>query len=288
MTMPNYGECETKGSRVHHNEWGKPVGKYTGQWRDGKLQGVGKLEYENGEVYDGWWMKGQKMGIGKLIQDQQIYYGYWKNGQQHGKGAVFYPNGGKYIGQWDFNAKQGYGVMIYGDGRRYEGWWYDDKHDGHGVLYYVDDSVYKGCWKAGNKHGEAVFVDVQGQEHKERWDSTTGQDKAYRPEVELPLDASGQKPKLRTKRHARKGTTFGDAQKWRNSFFQENPKPSMPRHSLAHGMVASVAASRRRQDMFTSPGSDNAASTAGGLTAPTSPHAFFSKPLSPTTMFTPR
>lgn len=41
-------------------------GTYTGEWKEGSMQGVGKMIYKNGRVYEGQWSNGMPNGDGKL------------------------------------------------------------------------------------------------------------------------------------------------------------------------------------------------------------------------------
>jgi hypothetical protein len=76
-------------------------GKYFGEFRDGKPNGLGTLTYrQHGE-----------------------YVGEFRDGWPSGRGAYAYPDGRKYIGEWrngDFNGR---GVRTYPDGRKEDGDW---------------------------------------------------------------------------------------------------------------------------------------------------------------------
>ena len=58
--------------------------KYTGEWIDGKANGIGVKTLPNGTIYDGHWTDG-KFDKGKCTYpDGKIYEGEWKDGKPSG------------------------------------------------------------------------------------------------------------------------------------------------------------------------------------------------------------
>lgn len=58
--------------------------KYTGDWEDGKANGLGIKQLPNGTVYEGNWIDG-KFDKGKCTYpDGKIYDGKWKDGKPFG------------------------------------------------------------------------------------------------------------------------------------------------------------------------------------------------------------
>jgi hypothetical protein len=77
-------------------------GTYTGNLKDSKRDGRGKMKYENGSVYNGKWYIDQKWGEGEMkYKNGDVYNGEWfqdkKNGRQ---GEMKYKNGDVYNGNW--------------------------------------------------------------------------------------------------------------------------------------------------------------------------------------------
>ena len=68
------GNCtDGKGTK----EWSNGD-KYTGEWKNGKINGLGTFKWSNGDKYTG----------------------EWKNGKTHGKGSMEWSSGDKYVGEW--------------------------------------------------------------------------------------------------------------------------------------------------------------------------------------------
>ena len=62
--------------------------------KKGKMDGLGKLTYNDGTIYEGEYKNGIKKGKGKLIYSGgKIYEGYFDNGLHDGEG--FYTENGK-------------------------------------------------------------------------------------------------------------------------------------------------------------------------------------------------
>lgn len=118
----------------------KVVGKYTGNWRDGKKHGYGSLVYSNGSKYEGEWRDGERHGRGvywveegKKLRKQ--YAGEWEHDKRHGVGTFFYQNGARFEGLWVHNKREGSGRMEYADDQGvYEGEWLGNQRSGRGSL----------------------------------------------------------------------------------------------------------------------------------------------------------
>jgi hypothetical protein len=104
---------------------------YTGTFVDGKRNGVGRMEYANGNNYQGQWK-----------DDRRV------------KGEFKYKIGNSYTGQFDDQVMEGVGRFEWIDGSVYEGGWHDGK--AHGIGRFTkpgaDGYVYEGAWKANKKH----------------------------------------------------------------------------------------------------------------------------------------
>jgi hypothetical protein len=86
-----------------------PNGKcYKGQFKDGKIHGLGRSKYCNVDIYEGQFLNGKLNGKGEYLlilgiytyADKRVMVGDWKNDVLHGEGKSFWPTGGKYEGVW--------------------------------------------------------------------------------------------------------------------------------------------------------------------------------------------
>jgi len=106
---------------------------YRGQVKDGRMHGVGRMEWTGGDSYEG----------------------PWKEGLMDGTGVYKFANGSRYQGQFKGNLRDGYGIFTYNDGSLYEGQWKNDKPHGTGKTIYPNGHVTAGEFKEGEQ-------DVQG------------------------------------------------------------------------------------------------------------------------------
>jgi vacuolar-type H+-ATPase subunit H len=160
-----------------------PDGIYTGELLDGKRQGRGTMNYNNGDVYTGSWSEDQRNGQGEMISfNQTNFVGEWSN-DLFRKGKQTRPNGDTYSGIFNENGQlvQGefiqsngyyqkgtfdeYGVFQTGtikikltDGTLYEGEYADQKYTGQAVMQYPEKGiVYTGQVLDGKKHGTGIL-----------------------------------------------------------------------------------------------------------------------------------
>lgn len=55
-----------------------PDGKYYGVCLDNKIRnGLGKMEYKNGDIYEGHWENDKKHGEGEFTSENFTYRGVW-------------------------------------------------------------------------------------------------------------------------------------------------------------------------------------------------------------------
>jgi hypothetical protein len=104
------------------------AGRYEGEFRNGKLNGFGTLNYTQGDRY----------------------VGHWREDQRDGFGSYTHPSGNKYTGQWKDGKPHGQGISILSNRGRYVGHHLNGQRQGEGVLYAADGSVEaSGLWKDG-------------------------------------------------------------------------------------------------------------------------------------------
>ena len=108
---------------------------YSGELKNGKRHGKGKLVLRNGDIYIGSWEDNRKTGQGVYLYSNGIKYnGQWKDDIMEGSGSFIFPRTGTYYGDIKKGQMTGYGVFKYNDG-----------------------SVYEGCWKEGKWHGRGKY-----------------------------------------------------------------------------------------------------------------------------------
>jgi len=92
---------------------------YTGEWKQGKRDGLGKMEWRNSAEYQGEWRQGKRSGMGQhRFPNGEMYIGSWSNGRRDGAGQRIFANNARFIGIWKANRKDGVGVYIMPHGRR--------------------------------------------------------------------------------------------------------------------------------------------------------------------------
>jgi hypothetical protein len=153
---------------------GRFAGKvYEGEWKEGKMEGVGKMWDNNGNVYEGEWENGKRRGKG-VMRDccGNVYQGDWRRDERHGDGAAQFGDGDTYVGGWRNNRKHGRGVYRWSDGSMYEGEYVDDLREGKGVCRFSSGLCYKGMLKEGMRHGNGVLKDSSGNVlEKGKWEN---------------------------------------------------------------------------------------------------------------------
>lgn len=121
-------------------------GKYTGDRVNGKKQGKGKYEWNDGSVYEGEFYEDNLNGYGKLdIPQKGTYEGYFVKGKKSEQGTYMFENKDRYIGKWDNDKMCGQGIYTFANGDKYEGEFSDNKFNGQGT-YTKDGKKYSGTW----------------------------------------------------------------------------------------------------------------------------------------------
>ena len=138
------------------------VGNYIGEFKNNKRDGKGKMNLNNGNVYEGDFKNGKYEGKGIFIfKNGDRYQGDFKNDKFEGKGKFYYNNGDKYDGDWKKDKKDGKGIFYYANGSRYEGDWKNDNKEGNGIYYYNYGDREMGDYVNGNKVGKHVTLDIK-------------------------------------------------------------------------------------------------------------------------------
>lgn len=107
---------------------------YDGQWYQNMIHGQGKLTWLSGACYTGEFKNGRYNGIGCYVSESGTkYVGKWKDGYKHGQGKQTWADGRIYQGNFVQNKRHGYGRMVYPDGTTYAGGWESGNRVGCGI-----------------------------------------------------------------------------------------------------------------------------------------------------------
>uniref|UniRef100_A0A8B9F9A4 ALS2 C-terminal like n=1 Tax=Amazona collaria TaxID=241587 RepID=A0A8B9F9A4_9PSIT len=158
--------------------WGKPHGKGTLKWRDGRNHvGDFKEGLEHGfgiclvprrsedryDCYKCHWYKGKMRGYGICeYGNDMVYKGYFKDDVRQGFGILencSAEHSFKYTGQWENDKKNGYGVWEDKDrGERYIGTWLDDHKHGQGIVVTQSGVCYQRTFHADKMVGSGILL----------------------------------------------------------------------------------------------------------------------------------
>ena len=123
--------------------------QYSGEWINGNLY-KGILIFPNGNKYTGEFKDNKLNGKGKLIfTNGDEYEGEWKDSKKDGKGIIKLSNGDRYEGEFKDDKYNGLGIFTFLDGNKYEGEFKDDNYHGEGIFYFSDGRVIQGTFKNG-------------------------------------------------------------------------------------------------------------------------------------------
>ena len=98
--------------------------KYEGQMLQEQMHGRGIFTCTQGYVYTGEFKYGKPNGLGKLVYDNgDKYEGGFLNDTLHGRGKYSYANGDCYRGEFMNDLPHGHGVYVLANGNIYSGDW---------------------------------------------------------------------------------------------------------------------------------------------------------------------
>lgn len=149
-----------------HLEAGETVA-WKGPCKDGFAAGAGVLErYRHGALlntlvasYEVSMAQGRIDGQGKIkFENGGTYAGSFKDGQRDGKGYAVYANGDQFEGEYRNDKPNGIGTLLKRDQSEYQGGWKDGQFDGVGSMKFDLGGRYEGAWKAGMFHGKGVLT----------------------------------------------------------------------------------------------------------------------------------
>ncbi|GKY97678.1 hypothetical protein MPSEU_000726000 [Mayamaea pseudoterrestris] len=141
-----------------------PIKSYDGCFAaPGHLHGQGRLEWQNGDVYNGEFDHGHRHGQGQYVwADGRHYQGEFCQNLRHGHGRFMYPNDDFYEGNFEQGKRDGRGRFVFADGSVYEGEWKNGLYCGLGTLVQRDGGTYAGHFEAGVAHGHGIETSASG------------------------------------------------------------------------------------------------------------------------------
>ena len=108
---------------------------FSGNWKEGIIDGYGTFSWKNVGNYKGRWMNGKRNGYGTMVYNSgSRYEGEWKDGDFHGDGTYYYANGDVYNGEWRNGLKYGQGTYEWKSGNSYRGAWINDHYTNKGIM----------------------------------------------------------------------------------------------------------------------------------------------------------
>ncbi len=146
------------------------LGKYAGDFLNGKMHGKGILYYTDGSKYIGHWADHYKEGEGRMVfASGDEYLGQFVRNKLQGHGVMRFISGNVYDGDWFDNKPHGHGVFTYTSGDRYEGDFLYGQRQGNGVMDYADGSRYTGEWAGGLRNGAGLMTFAGGEAVRGNW-----------------------------------------------------------------------------------------------------------------------
>ncbi|WP_019531610.1 MORN repeat-containing protein [Dasania marina] len=129
--------------KVDYAENGSVKGTYRGQCVNNQPQGVGAVDYYNGDKLEGKFNKGRLVGAATLTAAVgDVYKGLIVNGKRQGEGSYQWARGSSYVGEWSEDMRHGQGVFTWNNGTRFEGEFRDNKRY-TGKLYSNNGRIVK-------------------------------------------------------------------------------------------------------------------------------------------------
>lgn len=131
-----------------------------GQFRNGLLDGQGKITRSNGTILEGQFQDGQLNGRGKISKsDGRTWEGLFRNGKplftEPGKTGLFEGEGNfvflgtRFEGQFKEGQLNGRGLITEPNGTTYEGQFNDNLLNGPGKIRYSDGTLEEGVFNNG-------------------------------------------------------------------------------------------------------------------------------------------
>ncbi len=148
---------------------------FNGGYFDGEVSEngdfVGKIVYDNRDVYTGKVVGGVFSGEVIRHYDYGVYRGEWRDGDKNGKGEFSWFDGDRYDGEWLNGVMHGKGTFKWKSGDVYTGEWKHGVADGKGKITWKSGEWYDGEWRDGMRHGKGVYRNPNANLFNEVWEN---------------------------------------------------------------------------------------------------------------------
>lgn len=131
---------------------------FTGKKEKGYYQGTGTLFHLNGDIESGEFRDSKLFGKGKVIKStKEIDEGDFENGELNGEGVITDPTGRVIKGIFINGDLTGKGQINFPDGSYEKGNYYLNSLQGIGERYFVNGNYYKGNFERGRFNGMGEY-----------------------------------------------------------------------------------------------------------------------------------
>jgi len=124
------------------------TGIYDGNWKDGEIDGVGKIIFTNNNVYEGHFKTHDVNGSRNAVQEGNGVMTYMPRDSDNDTSIS------SYNGEWKNNQWDGLGILTYKNGDKERGKWIDGLPNGKITMIFVNGDIEIGNYKMGRKHGK--------------------------------------------------------------------------------------------------------------------------------------
>ena len=146
---------------------------YVGQAVDGKRQGLGVLEFKDGDRQAGEWKNNILNGLGiERLNDGLRYEGQWNTGLPAGLGVREKPGSERAEGNFAVGRLEGLGMrrVLSEPTMTQTGEFQGDTLNGLGVETLAKGERYEGTFRAGKRHGYGQLIGPDERARASRWD----------------------------------------------------------------------------------------------------------------------
>ncbi|HTE37431.1 MAG TPA: protein kinase [Reyranella sp.] len=146
---------------------------YVGQVADGKRQGLGVLEFKDGDRQAGEWKNNILDGLGtERLSDGPRYEGQWSTGLPAGLGVREKPGSERAEGNFAVGRLEGLGTrrVLSEPTMTQTGQFEGDTLNGLGVETLANGERYAGTFRAGKRHGYGQLIGPDERARASRWD----------------------------------------------------------------------------------------------------------------------
>ena len=146
---------------------------YVGQASEGKREGLGVLEFKDGDRQAGEWKDNVLSGLGiERLNDGPRYEGQWRNGLPAGLGVREKPGVDRGEGNFAAGRLEGLGTrrVLSEPSVTQTGEFKADALDGFGVEILANGERYEGAFRAGKRHGFGQVIGPDERARASRWE----------------------------------------------------------------------------------------------------------------------